>query len=77
MAIRLKIEGNIHSRDLFEDSVGEDKIYVESYAEGEFDNIKWRLDLLCRYLLAEGFPKEVICKYLNFEDDEVWELDDK
>lgn len=72
MTTKLTIKG----RSQYESMQG-DKTYIQASVDGDDDNMKWRLEQFCRFLLAEGFLELTIKKYLNYEDGEVWELDDK
>lgn len=75
MATRLTIKVETNYKDLISTSTTENKVEIESYVEGEGDTISWRFEEFCKVLLAEGFSKEVINKYIIF-DGEVYELSD-
>jgi hypothetical protein len=75
MATKLTIKVETNYRDLISTSKSENKVEIESYVEGNGDTLAWRFEEFCKLLLAEGYSKETINEYLNY-DGEVYSRDD-
>lgn len=75
MATKLTIKSETNYRDIVETDMTENKIAVESYAEGKTDTLPWRFEQFCKFLLADGYSIGNINKYISF-DGEVYERED-
>jgi molecular chaperone DnaK (HSP70) len=76
MATRLTIKAETNYKDLSSTSTTEENVIIESYIEGNMDNLNWRFEQFCKYLLADGYSMESINKYINY-DGEVYEKDEE
>lgn len=76
MATKLILKSESHYRDLIKSSTTEDTVIIEGYIEGDLDTIIWKFEQFAKFLLAEGYSIDLIKKYLNYEDGEVFELED-
>ena len=74
MATKLILKSESHYRDLIENSKDIDTVIIEGYIEGESDTMAYRFEQLAKLLLAEGYSIDLIKKYLNYENGEVFEL---
>ena len=76
MATRLTLKTETNYRDLTSDSKDESITIIEEYVEGESDTICWRLECMARMLLSEGYSIDLVNKYLNYENGEVFEIEE-
>ena len=74
MATRLTIKAESHYKDIDVTSTREDTVMVEPYAEGDDDTISRQLEAMVKFLLGCGYSLGLICKYLNTDGAEVWEI---
>jgi hypothetical protein len=74
MATRLTIKAESSYKDIDVTFTGQDTVIVESYAEGDEDTIRRQLETMVKFLLGCGYSLGTICKYLNTDGAEVWEI---
>ena len=73
MATKLTLKSESSYLDM--NSKDTEKVKMETYTE-TMDTLKWFLDCYVQFLLANGYSAESIKRYLNYDDCEVWELNE-
>lgn len=73
MATKLTFKAETHYNDILE-SPNTNSVMLESYVEGESNNIVWRFEEFCKFLKSEGYSTVTIQKYLNYDGSEVFEI---
>ena len=75
MAPKLTIKSETNDRDLIDTSTSEYSVELTGYIEGMSDNITWRFEQFCKFLLADGYSMELINTFIKY-DGEVYQIDE-
>ena len=76
MATKLTIKSETNDRDLLDTSTSEYSVELTGYIEGMNDNITWRFEQFCKFLLADGYSMELINTFIRY-DGEVYQIDEE
>ena len=75
MATKLTIKSETNDRDLLDTATSEYSVEMTGYTEGMSDNITWRFEQFCKFLLADGYSMELINTFIKY-DGEVYQLEE-